>query len=183
LAAFFFQLHLNGDIRCPGWITTNQFIKFEQLAMELAVFIQQRCGCPFPSSNITTPQFTCHPSHDQHVTYRASISTGTLARQELVAALEEWPRVHRSILLQGERLSVDDTCPVIIQSLDEEGCEVSSPPVMVSSPPVKMSGQPMMVTLSTFLTVLVPALVFGVALGSIAVIIIVFSCNLWSKRR
>jgi hypothetical protein len=119
LAAFFFQLHLNGDIRCLGWIATDQLMNFNQIATGLTVFIQQRCGCPF---SITTPQFTCHPSHDQHVTYRASISTGTLARQELVAALEEWPRVHRSILLQGERLSVDDTCPVIIQSLDEEGC-------------------------------------------------------------
>jgi hypothetical protein len=32
-----------------------------------------------------------------------------------MAVLEEWRRVNRSILLQGERLqSVDDTCPVII---------------------------------------------------------------------
>jgi hypothetical protein len=179
MTAFVFQLHLNGDIRCPGWITTNQFIKFEQLA----VFIQQRCGCPFPSSNITTPQFTCHPSHDQHVTYRASISTSTLARQELVTPLEEWVRVHRSLLLQGDRLGVDDMCPVIIQSLDEEECEMSSPPVMVFSPPVKMSGQPMMVTISTFLAAFVSALVFGVALGSIAVIVILSLCNLWNKKR
>jgi hypothetical protein len=175
MTAFVFQLHLNGDIRCPGWITTNQFIKFEQLAMELAVFIQQRCGCPFPSSNITTPQFTCHPSHDQHVTYRASISTSTLARVELVVALEEWQRVHRSILLQGERLSLDDTCPVIIQSLDEEECEVSR---MVFSP-----DQPMMVTISTFLAAFVSALVYGAVLGSIAVIIILSLCYLWNKKR
>jgi hypothetical protein len=102
------------------------------------------------------------------VTYRASISTGTLAGQELVAALEEWPRVHRSILLQGERLSVDDTCPVIIQSLDEEECEVSSPPNL-----------PVMVTLRIFLAAFVSALVFGVVLASLAVIIVL----LGNKRR
>ena len=106
-----FQLHLYGDNTCIEWIDTDQLIKFQQIVMELTMFIQQRCGC---SSSITTPRFTCHQSHKHHVTYRASVSTGSLSRQELVAVLEEWPRVHRSILLQGERLSVDNTCPIII---------------------------------------------------------------------
>jgi hypothetical protein len=169
-----FQFHFYGFFTCSEWIDANSIHKFEQIAMILAVFIQQRCGCP-SSSNITTPQFTCRPSHDQHVTYRASISTGTLARQELVAALEEWPRVHRSFLLQGERLSVDDTCPVIIQSLDEEECDVYGP-----SQPTMVSSQAVIVTLSTFLATLIPLVVAVIAAMAI---IVLLSCTLWNKRK
>ena len=138
----------------------DQHISTYQVPIKLTMFIQQRCGCPFPASNITTPQFTCHQSHERHVTYRASVSTGSL----LVAALEEWPRVHRSILLQGGRLSVDDTCPVIIQSLDEEECEVPSQPAMP------------MVALNTYL-----ATVMSVVL--IAVVVVIVSCTFRIRRR
>ena len=87
------------------------------------------------------------------MTYRASVSTDILSRQQLLAALEEWPRVHRSILLRGVRLSVDDTCPVIIQSLDEEECEWPSQPEMRS----------------TFLATMVSVLVIAILLGMVAV--------------
>jgi hypothetical protein len=103
------------------------------------------------------------------VTYRASISTGTPAGQELVAALEEWPRVHRSILLQGKRMSVGDTCPVIIQSLNVEECEVFT------------ISQPVMVTLSTFLAAVIS--IAGV-LGSVTmVMMILLMCALRYKKR
>ena len=41
-----------------------------------------------------------------------------MTREELVSALNEWPGVHRSILIQGEKLIVK-MCPVIIQSADD----------------------------------------------------------------
>jgi hypothetical protein len=66
--------------------------------------------------------------------------------------------------------------PIIIQSLDEVECEVSSPHVTELT----------MVTISTFLAAFVSALVFRVALGSIdsiAVTIVLFSCNLWNRKR
>lgn len=103
------------------------------------------------------------------MTYRASVSTGELARQDLVAALEAWPRVHRSIFLLGERLSVDDTCPVIIhQSSDEEECEISSQP----------DAESQTVPLSTFWAAVISVLVIAAVLGSVAVVmIIVFTCT------
>ena len=102
------------------------------------------------------------------MTYRASVSANTLG---LVATLEEWPRVHRSIVLQGERLSVDDTCPVIIQSLDEEECEWPSQAEMVSCQLEMVTGRPGMVSemvaLSTFLATVISV---TVVLGSITVL-------------
>ena len=165
-----FELHLYGDNTCIEWINTDQHLKFQQIAMELTMFIQQKCGCPFPSSNITTPQFTCHQSREGHVTYRASVSTmytSTLTKQELIAGLEEWPRVHRSILLQGERLSVDDMCPVIIQSLDEEECEVP------------MASQPGSVALSIFLATVASVVVIAL----VAIAIVIFSCSFRKRRK
>ena len=155
-----FQIHLHGIPKCSEWIDADKLIKFNRIAMELTSFIERKCNCPFPSSSITTSQFTCDQSHERHVTYRASVSTGSLNRLELVAALEEWPRVHRSILLQGERLSVNDTCPIIIQSLDEEEC---------GGPSQQPSGS---VALSTILSTTVSAIIVV-----FVVMIALFSCN------
>ena len=120
------------------------------------------------------------------MTYRASVSTGSLNRQELVATLEEWPEVHRSILLQGGRLSVDDTCPVIIQSLDEEECEGPSQAEMVSGQPEMVTGRPgmvaEMVALSTFLATVISV---TVVLGSITVLmttLLICTCAFRNKR-
>ena len=142
------------------WINTDRLGKFEEMAMELAVFVGQSCDCPFPPSSITTPRFTCHPPHVQHVTYRASVavSMGQLSREGLVSALEEWPRTHRSILIQGERLSVEEQCPVIIQSLEEEEeCEIHTPPP--TTPPAT-------VALTTFLIGMGSTVVVTMALMS-----------------
>ena len=96
------------------------------MATELNTYIGQKCDC-FPLTYITSAQFTCPifpPPHPQHyVTYRANIApTGQLNRTELEAVLREWLAVHRAILLQGELLSVDNTCPIIINSFDDEQC-------------------------------------------------------------
>ena len=152
-----FQLHLHGIPKCSEWIDADKLIKFSRIAMELTKFIEPRCGCSF---RITTSQFTCRQQHERHVTYRASVSTDTQTRQELVAALEEWPRIHGSIFLQGERLSVNDTCPVIIQSLNVEEC---------GGPSQQPSGS---VALSTILSTTLSAVIVV-----IVVLIALFSCN------
>ncbi len=50
--------------------------------------------------------------------YRAGASYESLAREELEAALEEWPELHRSILMRGDTLCVEDTCPTVIPQGD-----------------------------------------------------------------
>ena len=104
------------------------------------------------------------------MTYRASVSTvytSTLNKQELIAGLEEWPRVHKSILLQGERLSVDDTCPVIIRSLVEEECEG---PMAMQAESVALS-----IFLATVASVVVVSLV--------AIALVIFSCSFRKRRK
>ena len=94
--------------------------------------------------------------------------------------LEAWPRSRRSILIQGEELSVDDTCVVIIQSLEDQVCEVSTEPVVVTSTatePVVVSSsrevtstEPPVVALSTFVITVV-AVLFIAVLATVAVVI------------
>ena len=75
--------------------------------------------------------------------------------------LEAWPRSRRSILIQGEELSVDDTCVVIIQSLEDQVCEVSTEQVVV--------------TFSTFvITVVVVFIIAVLATVSIVIAIVGF---------
>ena len=120
-----------GAFICAKWINMNQVVKLEEISRELAIFVQRRCGCLI---SITSAWFTCH--HDaQHVIYYKAgvgVSTVGVSREELEAALEEWPRTHRSILLQGQRLSVEQNCPVIINSMNEEVCKLTTAPTMVS---------------------------------------------------
>ena len=161
-----FQLHLHGVGTCTEWSSDNQLVKLQEIALELAMFTQQRCACPFPPSTITTPRFTCHPPHPQHVIYRASVDVTAvqLERVELIAMLEAWPRRHRSILIQGEELSVDDTCVVIIQSLEDQVCEVSTEPVVVS------------LTISTFIITLIAVFIIAV-LATVTTVIAVIGCK------
>ena len=70
--------------------------------------------------------------------------------------LKAWPRSRRSILIQGEELSVGDRCVVIIQSLEDQVCEVSTEPVVVTST------EPAMVTLNTFVTTVVAVFIIAV---------------------
>lgn len=169
-----FQLHLRGDFVCTDWVEVNEDVKFGEITKKVAKFVEQSCDCFFLPSNITTPQFTCHqhPTREHHVTYRASVdvSMAEMPKKELEESLEEWPRVHRSILVQGEWLSVDDTCPVIIQSLEEEECEVTT-----TSPDT--------VTLNILLIAVASVLVVAV-LGSVAVMmLILFLCKFRKKTR
>ena len=152
------QIRLHHILNCANWTNTDQIAKLQDMETELAVFIGQRCCCESPSTLITRAHFTCPsshppPPHPQHVTYRASIATtGQLNRTMLEAVLREWPVIHRAILLQGELLSVDDTCPVIISSFEEEECLV----VISSNLP--------RVSLEAFLAAISVALVTSMAL-------------------
>ena len=102
--------------------------------------------------------------------------------------LEAWPRSHRSILIQGEELSVDDTCVVIIQSLEDQVCEVSTESVtMISTSrevtstatePVVVYVTSVTVTISTFVVTIVAVLIIAV----LATVAIVIAISIRSKK-
>ena len=177
----FFELYFYaGAIICTEWIKLDQVtIKLEEISRELAIFVQWRCGCAFPPSIISSPQFTCHHG-TQHVIYRASVGVSTvgMSREELEAALEEWPRTHRSILLQGQRLSVEQNCPVIINSLEDEGeCELTTTPV------ISLTTTPVMVSLTTFLLTMAAVFIITLLGAVVSTVLIQLMCCTTRYRR
>ena len=88
--------------------------------------------------------------------------------------LEAWPRSRRSILIQGEELSVDDSCVVIIQSLEDQVCGVST--VSTSTEVTSTATEPVVVTsvttvtISTFVITVVAVLIIAV-LATVAIVI------------
>ena len=171
------QVHLHGTLHCMDWTEVFTSMKLKELATDLLTFIEQGCNCSFPSTFITRSRFICHPPpHPQHhVTYRASIApTGQLNRTELEAVLREWLAVHRAILLQGELLSVDNTCPIIINSFDDEQC--THDPITTTLP--TSDTHQVMVSLSVFMS----TVLFTAVLAAMVVVVIVISfCALYKK--
>ena len=151
----FFQLYLQpqGIASCPDWVNKNTLLKLADISRELAVFIEQRCNSSLPPSLLTTSsQFTCVAELPQHVVYRASVQLSSLPvpldRSMLVDILETWPVLHRAVLVQGERLSVEESCAVVILSPEEQQCTLTSTPPTVS--------------LSTFLVTVFTVIIFFV---------------------
>ena len=73
--------------------------------------------------------------------------------------LETWPVLHRAVLVQGERLSVEESCAVVTLSPEEQQCTLTSAPPTVS--------------LSTFLVTVV---IFSVLVIVAMVIITIAIC-------
>lgn len=172
----FFQLYLQHQeiASCPAWVNRNTLPKLADLNRELAVFIEQRCNCSFPPSLLTTSsQFTCVTELPHHVVYRASVELSSLPaslnRSMLVDILETWPVLHRAVLVQGERLSVEESCAVVILSPQEEGhC------TLTSAPPT--------VPLSTFLITLFVVVILFV-LTAVAMVIIAMAIHAAKQRK
>ena len=118
---------------CDEWISTNQAAKLQEIDAEVTVFVQRKCGC---LSTITSSQFFCNHEelHAEHMTYRATVNVSLLgsSREELEDALKEWPRMYRSLQVQGEILHVEENCPVIFHSRMESKCEVAETAATVS---------------------------------------------------
>ena len=168
-----FYLQQQGIISCPDWVNTNTLLKLADISRELAVFIEQRCNCSLPPSLLTTSsQFTCVAELPQHVVYRASVQLSSLPvpldRSMLVDILETWPVLHRAVLVQGERLSVEESCAVVILSPEEQQCTLTSAPPTVS--------------LSTFLVTVLTVLIIFV-LAAVAIVIIFIAIRAAKHRK
>ena len=85
-----------------------------------------------------------------------------VTREELVSALNEWPGVHRSILIQGEKLIVE-MCPVIIQSADDGECEVTTAAVVVARNTLLITVTAVTATFGTVAIILLTTILFACA--------------------
>ena len=87
--------------------------------------------------------------------------------------LETWPVLHRAVLVQGERLSVEESCAVVILSPEVQQCTLTSVP-----PVTQAAAAPLNMLLVTVLPVTVVVL-----LVAVAVVMVVVMVHLGYKRK
>ena len=109
-------------------------MKAENLSLKDDVIVQaitdnvvQRCDCVFTKDHISEQGFQCFPSSPQAVTYRARLrGTSDATVEDLLQYLEDWIQEGATISVKLQRVSVDSTCDVGINSFTESECGVGS---------------------------------------------------------
>lgn len=79
----------------------------------------------------------CSISVSNYVAVRVQITAhADFNASQLVGAFESWPQTLSSVIVQGEILSVNSECPLVITSFDDSACSpasILSPPTMLHS--------------------------------------------------
>ena len=78
--------------------------------------------------------------------------------------LETWPVLHRAVLVQGERLSVEESCAVVTP--EEQQCTLTSVP-----PVTQAAAVPLNMLLVTVLPITVVVLLIAVAIVMVVVMV------------
>ena len=86
--------------------------------------INQLCQCGLSAERITESAFQCFENSDQQVTFRARLhGTAQVTSSQLLTYLETFvSQTDSTIAVQGLRLDVDRSCPVVINSFGDPQC-------------------------------------------------------------
>ena len=92
----------------------------------LLASLQQDCSC---SLSVQQSLFSCLGTRDsQTVVFLARLSYTALPGVDLPSLLSSWVASTPPITVASTQLQVDTTCPVVIDSLEPEGCGTADPP-------------------------------------------------------
>lgn len=131
----------------------------EDISVAIASNINLCCQCGLSRENITDSVFRCFPSSPQAVTFRALLRHGsaTLSSSELaiISCMEQWISNDITIPVQSILINVDSSCNVIISSLDERECQVTSERPINNNDNNTMSAATIGVTISCLLLFLI----------------------------
>ena len=100
----------------------------EDISVAIASNINLCCQCGLSRENITDSVFRCFPSSPQAVTFRALLRCGgtTLSSSEVASCVKQWISNDIIIPVQSILINVDSSCNVVISSLDERECQLTS---------------------------------------------------------
>ena len=125
---------------------SHALIQFESTTAKLSditaasvSLLNTMCECSLPPSHVYANEFTCAYNTAQQVIYRAKLR-GVEARdcENLMRHFQDWVDQRPSLPIQGNRLRLDSTCDLAIDSLDiQPACVIGSmpmPPTNSSTP-------------------------------------------------
>ena len=129
----------------------------------------QQCQCNLDRDQVTSAAFRCFLQSPTAVTFRMEMTVPT--DFQLASSLEAWVSSGPSILVQTERLHIDDACTVLISSFSEEEC---GPSTTLSVPATSAVGN------TAVIGAVIGVVVFLVAMAAVTVLTILI---LWKWRR
>ena len=117
--------------------------KITDINVATVSYLNTRCGCSLPRSHVFEDEFACADNDAQEVIYRAKLQGAEATDcKNLTQYLSEWIKDESSIRIQRNRLELDPSCDLEIESLDVRAqCvinEMTSP--TTTSPPTATTG-------------------------------------------
>ena len=100
----------------------NPVKKSQDILSAVADVVEARCSCGFTAAHIQDNEFSCR-SIENTVVFRAEIMYyGNFNAGELVGFVSYWVQGAASIVADGTRLAVDNSCPTQLDSFLSEDC-------------------------------------------------------------
>ena len=145
-------------------LESNTEAKLSDMSAALSVSLQQDCSC---SLSVQQSLFSCVGTEDsQTVVFLARLSYTALPGVDLPSLLITWVGSTPPISVASTQLQVDTTCPVVIDSLEPDGCNVNPPIDPPTDPPTNSSTDPLNNSASD-------AIVIAVAVGVVVLLLII----------
>ena len=139
---------------------SNTEAKLSDISAALSVSLQQDCSC---SLAVQQSLFSCLGTEDsQTVVFLARLSYTALPGVDLPSLLTTWVGSTPPITVASTQLQVDNTCPMVIDSLEPDGCNVNPP----TDPPTNSSTDPLNNSASD-------AIVIAVAVGVVVLLLMI----------
>ena len=112
--------------------------KLSDITVATVSMLNSMCKCDVTPNHVSQNEFTCFYNEAQEVIYRAKLQ-GVEANDcsNLTSHIREWMEASSSILIQGNRLSLNPTCDLEIETLDiQPACVIGeTPPSPTTSSP------------------------------------------------
>ena len=100
----------------------NPAKKSQDILSDVADVVEMRCSCGFTAAHITDNKFSCR-SIENTVVFRAEIMySGNFNAGELVGFISDWVQGGASIVADGTKLAVDNSCPTQLDSFLSDDC-------------------------------------------------------------
>ncbi len=165
------QLRLKGITNCRVYTEQDADRKTDDMTNRLKQGIESQCACGFNYSLILNSFMVCFDDSPSHVTYRAVLTgSESVSTIQLAKLMAQWVENDPIIVVQRAGLSVTNSCPVVIASLNSPECPEDITNRTQMATPTSTSST---TSLTESVVVSVGAVAGGVVAGVLAIAVLV----------
>ena len=143
--------------------------KIQSTSEQIVSHLKHECQCVLDATYITAAQFSCDPQETSNIIYRARLSsTLDTSNTEFSSILENWVTSGAaSVTVEHIQLDIRLSCAVIISTLNDPICPVSSSTEIPNTPTIDAMKETSTYNLYIYI---------GAGLGFIVVMFIAVTC-------